>query len=236
MSATGGLEKLNIEAFEKSNYSGKTGEFSVQINPASYSRSYEICYNNVQPQGSSSGSPEFNRTKSNVVTFDLIFDATGVVPSPVPGKPPATSNGVADQIERFLNLVFSFDGKIHSPKFLRLQWGSAFIFDCRLTKLDLEYTMFAPDGTPLRAKAASSFAEYTNKVELAKEENKSSPDLSHVRVVKAGDTLPLLCSQIYGSSEHYVQVAAANNLVDFRNLTTGSTLIFPPLANDRVDA
>lgn len=234
MAASGGLEKLNIEAFEKSNYSRKTGEFSVQINPASYSRTYEICYNNVQPQGSSSGSPEFNRTKSDVVAFDLIFDASGVVPPTVPGKPAATTAGVADQIEKFLNLVFSFDGKIHSPKFLRLQWGSTFVFDCRLTKLNLEYTMFAPDGTPLRAKAGSSFIEYTNKVELANEENKSSPDLSHIRVVKAGDTLPLLCSEIYGSSEYFVQVAAANNLVDFRSLETGRTIIFPPLANERI--
>ena len=129
--------------------------------------------------------------------------------------------------------MFEFNGNIHSPNFLRLQWGKQFIFDCRLTKLKLEYTLFAPDGTPLRAKAGSSFTEYTNKVELAKEENKTSPDLSHVRVVKAGDTLPLLCAEIYGASEYYPQVAAANDIVDFRNLAEGTSIVFPPLSSER---
>jgi nucleoid-associated protein YgaU len=99
-----------------------------------------------------------------------------------------------------------------------------------MTKLKLSYTLFKPDGTPLRATAKASFTEFTNKVKLAKEETKSSPDLSHVRIVKAGDTLPLLCDEIYGSSDYCPQVAHSNNLAGFRNIQEGTLLIFPPLA------
>ena len=47
--------------------------------------------------------------------------------------------------------------------------------------------------------------------------------------MKSGDTLPLLCKEIYGSPEHYLRVAQANNLNNFRNLTPGQEIIFPPL-------
>ena len=57
--------------------------------------------------------------------------------------------------------------------------------------------------------------------------NKSSPDLSHVVTVKAGDTLPLLCYDIYGSSNPYIKVAAVNGLTDFRDLQPGQQLMFP---------
>jgi nucleoid-associated protein YgaU len=60
-------------------------------------------------------------------------------------------------------------------------------------------------------------------------ENKSSPDLTHTRIVKSGDTLPLLTKEIYGSSQYYLRLAQINNINDFRNLTPGCEIIFPPL-------
>lgn len=232
MTDSSGLMKLSIEAFATGAYDASIGTFTVQINPASYSRNFQICYNNEQAQGSSSGTPEFNRTKSDVVEFDLVFDATGVVPD-AGGNSTDHDAGIADRIDAFLKLVFDFNGSIHSPNYLRLQWGERFIFDCRMTKLNLNYTLFKPDGTPLRATAKSSFMEFTNKVKLAKEETKSSPDLSHSRTVKAGDTLPLLCAEIYGSGRYVPQVARFNNLSGFRQLQQGTTLVFPALAAEQ---
>jgi nucleoid-associated protein YgaU len=58
---------------------------------------------------------------------------------------------------------------------------------------------------------------------------KSSPDLSHLVTVKAGDTLPLLCCNIYGSSVYYLEVARVNGLAHFRDLAPGMQLLFPPL-------
>jgi nucleoid-associated protein YgaU len=51
-------------------------------------------------------------------------------------------------------------------------------------------------------------------------------------VVKSGDTLPLLAKEIYGSSEYYLRVAEVNGIDDFRNLTPGQQIIFPPLAKN----
>jgi nucleoid-associated protein YgaU len=56
-----------------------------------------------------------------------------------------------------------------------------------------------------------------------------SPDLTHVRLLRAGDSLPLLCHRIYGDAARCVQVAQANGLDSFRELEPGTRVVFPPL-------
>ena len=102
-------------------------------------------------------------------------------------------------------------------------------FFCRLASVNVSYTSFHRDGTPLRAELDINLVSDQNVKKRLAEENKSSPDLTHHRVVKSGDTLPLLAKEIYGSAGHYLRVAQVNNLDDFRNLTPGQELFFPPL-------
>jgi hypothetical protein len=230
MGFMGGLEKMKIMGFKDDKFTQSVSEepVSVYINPEKYSHSYGICYSNVQAQGSSGAEPQFNKIATEKVEFELVFDGTGVIPGKIPGASLFLEDGITKQIDGFLNLAFSFKGNIHSPNFLKISWGK-FIFRCRLSTLNIVYTLFKPDGTPLRARANVSFVGYDNNVALALKANKSSPDLSHVLTVKAGDNLPLMCFQIYGSSAYYPQVASVNGLSDFRNLVVGTQLLFPPL-------
>jgi hypothetical protein len=228
MGNSGNLERMKITAFQDSDFQKKAGEFMVYINPEKYSHTYQITYNDVQAQGSSGGSPDFNKTPSETVEFELVFDGTGVVPSPTAGVPPASSDGIAKQIDAFKKLVFTFNGNIHSPNFLELAWGKL-LFRCRLSKLTINYTLFKPDGSPLRARANASFTGYNDEETLALMANKTSPDLSHILTVRAGDILPLMCFDVYGSSAYYPQVARVNGLTEFRQLTPGTQLLFPPL-------
>jgi hypothetical protein len=229
MGFTGGLEKMVIEAYASEEYTGKPVDtLSLWINPEKYTRTYKICYNDRTAQGSSGGSPDFNRIPSEKMKLELVFDGTGVVSGALPGIVPFTEDGIADQITKFKKLVFDYDGRIHSPKFLRLVWATL-IFRCRLTELALTYTLFKPDGTPLRARGDATFLHFTSEKLKALEASNQSADVTHVLTVKAGDTLPLLCFQVYGASERYPGVAAANGLTDFRDLRPGSQLVFPPL-------
>lgn len=228
MGFSGSLEKMTVIAYQKSNFTSEVGRFTVFINPEKYSHTYKICWNDVQAQGSPGGSPNFNKVPSDSVKFELVFDGTGVVASKLPGVLPFTDDGIVAQIDAFKKLVFNYNGNIHSPNFLKLSWGTL-LFKCRLQSLSISYTLFKPDGTPLRARADATFIGYNDEVELALQAKKSSPDLTHIVTVKAGETLPLLCYRIYGTSAVYVQVARANGLADFRALTTGTQLVFPPL-------
>ncbi|WP_444997450.1 CIS tube protein [Aliikangiella sp. IMCC44359] len=234
MSFSGSLEKMVITAYKDGKFSSQIGKpFSVYLNPNKYSHDYKICYNNVSAQGSPGSSPDFNKMAEENMSFELVFDGTGVIPTALPGILPFSEDGISKQIENFKALVFQYNGDIHSPNYLKLSWGTM-LFKCRLTTLKFVYTLFKPDGTPLRARANVAFVGYTDEAELAKQANKTSPDLTHLITVKGGDTLPLMCYNIYGSSQYYIKVARVNQLTDFRDLTVGSQLFFPPIQDENV--
>jgi nucleoid-associated protein YgaU len=95
--------------------------------------------------------------------------------------------------------------------------------------MGLEYTLFHPDGAPLRAKVALSFVEAVTETMEAVEANRSSPDMTHMVMVREGDTLPLLCHRIYNDAARYLEIARLNNLDGFRSLMPGTLLRFPPI-------
>ena len=109
---------------------------------------------------------------------------------------------------------------------LKLTWGALQLI-CKMTQLDVEYTLFDSDGYPIRAVVTADFIQY---VDLGQKLAKlNSPDMSHLVEVKEGDNLPLMCENIYGDSSFYLQVASANDIIDFRNLIPGQQIFFPRL-------
>jgi hypothetical protein len=235
MPSGGKLDKLKIVAYTDPKFKNRAqanGQvlptFFAAINPAKYSRSVTISYNNKKAIGAAGGSPVFQKMESETITFELVFDATGVLPL-AKGVVPVKQRGVADQIDALRAVTSSYDGNMHGAHFLKLIWGDL-LFKCRLQSIGFTYTLFTADGMPLRARADTSFISYSDEIELQGRAKKNSPDLTHLHTVQAGDTLPLLCDRIYGSSQYYSQVAEANGLNGFRDLQPGMQLVFPPLA------
>ena len=228
---SGKLEKLKIEVYDNVERSGRAGDtFEVMFNPASITTQHQNVFQRLPGQGSSSQRTRYKYTKSQEIRLELIFDGTGVTEIGllnIFGK----TKSVSDRVTEFLDLCFYRDGELHEPKFLRLNWGKGPLqnFDTRLMSVDIEYTTFDQDGSPLRAVLTTHFTEDLDPEKRVAKERSSSPDLTHTRIVRSGDTLPLLSKEIYGSAKYYLQLAKINNLNDFRNLTPGTELIFPPL-------
>jgi len=194
--------------------------FEVMLNPASYSHSLTIGYDEKKTQGQIGTEMKFSAINPEKVNFDIVIDGTGVVNS--------SSPDVKTQVESLKTIVYTYDGTKHEPNHVRLLWGSLIFFG-RLESLSLDYTLFKPSGEPLRAKLKLGFAGAMSKEEEGLKANRSSPDLTHLVEVRSGDTLPLLCHRIYKNSAYYADVARANNLVHFRKLKPGTKLHFPPL-------
>lgn len=232
-----GTPKMKIMAFSGKNFSDKVDEMVVQLNPDKYTLDYEVQFANSQTPGSSGQELIFDRILPQKLNFDFLFDRTGAIPdsSVIPGLGGLPSlggtkekDGVQPDIDNLRELTMGFDGEIHRTKYLILNWGKL-LFKCCLTKMNVTYKLFRSDGTPLRATATCYFEEF-REVELrVKKENKNSPDLTHIRTVKEGDTLPLMTHRIYGDSKYYLQVAKVNEIENFRNLEVGQQVFFPPL-------
>lgn len=221
------LEKLQILAYTDENFSQSAGQYSLQINPDEYSQQFEIKYTTTSSMTTKGQVTKFVTQVPQNLKLNFFLDATGAVPQTAGGTP-VTS--VSDEIDKLRSVVYSYNGTIHSPNYLRILWGKL-KFDCRLEDMAINYTLFSPSGVPLRAKLSPTFKQYTSAQKLALEAKNSSPDLTHSRIVAAGDTLPLMCHRIYQDSKHYVDVAKFNGLTSFRDLEPGRQLVFPPLGD-----
>ncbi len=221
------LKKLKIVAFETIKFTDIIGEYTVLYNPTGYTQKYEITYEEKKGKNSTSEPQKFGRIKPQVFQFELIFDGTGVSG----GANSAASKKrdfVAREIKKFLMVTGHLSGDTHRPPFLRIFWGSM-IVTCVLKSADISYSLFHSNGFPLRAKIKATFAEAIDEKLQSAKDRKASPDLTHLRTVKDKDSLPMLSYEIYGDVQYYLKIAKRNNLINFRNLKTGTTLEFPPL-------
>ena len=227
------LEKLLIEAFTDvaRKKPADPPKMEVMFNPSSFQEKHANAYQTPRIQAvNSSGKPAlYGYTPPGDLSFQLILDGTGVGFFGAEQLVRVMSGeSVKSQIATFKRLCLEMNGEIHEPNYLKISWGD-FKFSCRLATLDITYKLFDEAGDPIRAELATKFVKDKSAQTILLEADKQSPDLTHVRTVRSGDTLPLLCREIYGSSAHYLRVAADNGLDDFRNLTPGQKLRFAPL-------
>jgi hypothetical protein len=204
----------------------ESDEFQTMINPAEFKLDRSIAYSKEKTLGQLGTDVKFSAIEPEKVNFSIVLDGTGAVPADRPGAAP---KAVKAHMAELLRVVYKYDGNRHEPSRVRLLWGG-FIFYGRLESMSTQYTLFKPNGEPLRAKVTLAFVRYLSKNEEVLASNRSSPDLSHRVDVRMGDTLPLLCNRIYGDPRYYIEVARFNQLTDFRRLVPGSQLHFPPLA------
>jgi len=224
---TGKKDKLTISVCSIDNSGNKkidkSRAFEFMLNPSEYDRSYAIAYNKKEAMGQSGSETKFGGIKPGKMKFSTLIDGSGAVV-----EAGASQVDVKTQIQELKKIVYYYDGDKHEPNYVQVLWGSQ-IFYGRLESMSVDNTLFKSSGEPLRAKIQMSFIEFMSKEEEAKKANRSSPDLSHLIEVKAGDTLPLLCYRVYKDSSYYLEVARVNNMTDFRNIKPGSKLHFPPL-------
>ncbi|MFE4513872.1 tail protein X [Kitasatospora sp. NPDC056783] len=122
----------------------------------------------------------------------------------------------------------SLGRKAPSPPWVRLEWGShrTIGFEACVTSVDVGYTMFSPDGEPLRAVCSLTLQEIPGQT---KGQNPTSGALTARRVHRsvAGDTLESLAWREYGDAGAWRVIAAANGIDDPMRLPAGTTLLLP---------
>ncbi len=223
-----GFKKMTLVAYSDEKFNTKVpgGEYVTMLNPESLKWGRSIQYNEEQAIDSSAPSQKYNKTASERLSFELVIDCTGVVDS--------TRVDLPSEIAKFSSVVYEYNGNIHRPNFVIIYWGKSLAFKCVLTSYDTTFTYFRPDGTPLRAKISLEFRSYIDLATLAKQDDKNSPDITHLVDVVEGDNLPQISHKVYRSPDYYVQIAQVNKLNKFRHLHAGTQLIVPPLTSASV--
>jgi nucleoid-associated protein YgaU len=216
------LEKMTIKAYKDSKFKTSAGSFDLQFNPTEYSQFFNSSRDESGVVRLASGvaidTPKLAEKQEYTVQFYL--DSTGVAPG---------CDSVPDSIKTLKGLCVDYHGTEHTSYFIKLVWGSGLEFKSKCTSIEIDYVLFKSSGDPVRARIKCTFESYEDPATRAARHNTSSPDLSHVRIFKAGDSLPLICHKIYGNSSYYLQVAKANGITNFRNIAPGKQILFPRL-------
>lgn len=224
----GELKKMKIYAYTNvdmadnhlASIAGVENPYTALINPETYTVEIKYEFEKAQGQGTTGNHQPFKVKYPEEMSFEFLFDNTGIIDK----KP---KENIATDIDNFKKFLMEYDGNSHQPRFFKFVWGTD-LFKGRCSALNINYKLFNPDGSPIRAVCKVSLKQATDEELRVIQQNNRSPDLTHYRKVQKGDTLPYMCFKIYGDSSYYLQVAQVNKLQDFRNLEVGSEIFFPP--------
>lgn len=199
------------------------------FNPKELSVEKSNQFAEVNIPGLSSPVFQFVRGNARLVTMDLFFDTyeqgtdvrlftdriTGWDAGSMFSSLPKVAKGLMD-----------IDSDLHAPPICRFIWGT-FIFQCVIERVSKKFTMFLPEGIPVRATLNVTLKEYREVDVQVKEIAFQSADLTKTWVVTQGDTLWAIAAKEYGNPEDWRLIAERNDIDNPRILNPGQRLIIP---------
>ena len=223
------FQKLNLEKAPEGD------PIEVQFNPTEYAFEKAASYADVAIPGLDAPILQFVRGEAETLSLELFFDSTE-------SGTGDEADSVTAQVDPFYRLV-KISGDLHTPPIVRITWSEGFpglaadgaaqprpSFDCVVTSVGRRYTLFNPNGLPLRATVTLSLREYRTLREQLEELNLQSSDHTRVHVVREGETLPHIAFSAYQDPTRWRLIADANRILNPRRITPGQALILPPTA------
>ncbi len=172
-----------------------------------------------------SAMPEFVGSGPRTLTLEMFLDATA-----------AHDDSVERQVERLMDACVptpkSLSAKKPASPWVRFDWGTARTtsFDGVLSSLQVNYTLFDVDGTPLRATCALSISEASNDVP-GQNPTSGAREATKTHQVVAGDSLAQIAWREYGDATAWRIIAEANDIDDPMALRPGSELLVPAVSS-----
>ena len=116
------------------------------------------------------------------------------------------------------------------PPTIEFGWGSTTTFKAVCDSLSVQYLLFRPNGTPVRAKAKVSLIQAEPTVGKGPQ-NPTTRGIGGMRthVVRDGDSIQGIAHSAYGDPTLWRRIAEANGIDDPVRLRRGSVLSIPSL-------
>lgn len=137
-------------------------------------------------------------------------------------------------IDKIENLVRYVKETHHLPvvtfvwgKFTQSDANPRYVF--YVTKVSVEYVLFLPDATPVRAKVSLGLEQKMTAAAEEMQDPKESPDHAKLYTVKRGDTLQAIATAEYEDPREWRRIAKTNGVDDPMDLRPGMKLLIPPI-------
>jgi nucleoid-associated protein YgaU len=194
------------------------------FNPADITISKSNSWQGGDAKGKNAPELRFQSGQSATLTLSLTFDTT------------RKGTSVTEFTDKLLNLMKVSKQAAGSdpsrnkarPPWVKFEWGTTKSIKAVVERLQIKFTYFASDGTPLRAKADVSLKQYDDEdIRPLQNPTSSTPTLHSVHQLRPGETLDRVAARHYGDSTRWRLIAEANNILDPLKLPKGSTLAVP---------
>jgi len=226
--------------FHRVNDNGTLGlGIPVRFNPTEYTLSKAVQIADVPIPGLDSPILQFVRGQTETLSLDLFFDSTE-------SGMDDNATSVTDLTDPFYQLI-KIDGKTHAPPVCFFSWGASFPgqrsygsdtgsqlrngFKCLVDSVRQRFTLFSPQGVPLRATLTVSLKEYKTLAEQLAEINKQTADHTQAHVVQSSETLSQIASDAYGDPSQWRAIADQNAILDPLDIQPGTILQIPALTS-----
>jgi hypothetical protein len=189
--------------------------FYVMLNPTQYSieKSNQIAETAVP--GLSAPILQYVHGNTRTLSAELYFDTF------------EDQTDVRQYTNKVYNLL-AIDAHTHVPPICTVTWGSV-SFKGVVDKVSGSFTLFLPNGTPVRAKLNVSLKEYIDVGVQVRKSPTQSADHRKSRVVLLGDTLTNIAFEEYGDAAKWRPIAEVNGLDNPLKLIPGRALHIPAL-------
>lgn len=199
-------------------------KIEFMFNPQDLEFSKTTTWGSNDTPGSNAPQLQFNSGGSVEFSLTALFDSTA------DGKPVTK---ITDELYKLTVTDKSIKGtkedrNMARPPWVQFHWGKMRSFKAVVTKLDLKFTYFTADGTPLRASVSMSFRQYMDEGTLAPQNPTSgTPNPGQIRRIESGQYLDTIADELYGDSSKWRSIAEANGIDDPLAIPVGKSLIIP---------
>jgi len=210
--------------------------YDVQFNPTELTFDKQAQLAEIPIPGLDAPLQQFIRGSAEKMTLELFCDTTdsGIG---------LGAKSVTTETDKFYQLV-KIVPTLHAPPVVTVSWNNEFpgnrvgtqwgshrrtSFTGVAESVRQRFTMFSPEGVPLRATVTLVLREWRPIEQQLKELNLSSPDRTHRHQLGSGETLAALAFRYYARASEWRRIADENEIEDPRRLLAGQVLSIPSI-------
>lgn len=200
------------------------------FNPKEYTFSKTNNWTEKPAKGKDVAHLEFSGGAPATLTIQLLFDTYEAHKENGAGEDVRTyTKGLWDMVKIDESKKNPATNK-GEPPHVRFEWGSLWSFEAVITSMSQKFTLFANDGTPLRATLDVTFKQIKDEGQYPRQNPTSGGNPGeHLRTVREGETLSQIAYEEYGDPNAWRHVANINRVDDPRRLRPGAVLLIKPL-------
>ena len=198
-------------------------EMTFMFNPTEYRISQSVDFNSPPRRalGGKALNAEYMGTRPMTVSMQLFFDDFA-----------SAKGDVTPKITKLLKWQQPQDEKGKPPPLVQFKWGNKQLdnFKGMITDLNITYSVFAKDGTPLQAKVDITL-QGADDVKAGTNPTSHALDMRRVHTVVEGETIQSVAYEELGDPNYWRAIADVNGIDDPLRVRPGAALVIPSAAD-----